>query len=56
MLVVASLIVLFVEALVVDSLLVGALLWLFFLRHPRPPETALRTADSLAANRRAPNL
>ena len=55
MFVMASLFVLFVEALVVVVLLVGALLWLFFLRHPRPPETALRTADNLAANRRVPN-
>ena len=34
--VMASVIVLFVEALVVVLLLVGALLWLFFLRRPRP--------------------
>lgn len=37
MFVMASLFVLFVEALVVVVLLVGALLWLFFLRQPRPP-------------------
>ena len=33
---VASVIVLFVEALGLVLLLVGALLWLFFLRRPRP--------------------
>ena len=32
----ASVIVLLVEALVLVLLLVGALLWLFFLRQPRP--------------------
>jgi hypothetical protein len=37
MFVMASLFVLFVEALVVVVLLVGALLWLFFLLQPRPP-------------------
>ena len=33
----ASMIVLFAEALVLALLLVGALLWLFFLRQSRPP-------------------
>ena len=56
MFVMASVIVLLVEALVVDLLLVGVLLWLFFPRQPCPPEMALRTADNLSANRRVPNL
>jgi hypothetical protein len=46
MFVMPSVVVLFVEALAVALLLVGALLRSFFLRQPRAPETALRTADT----------
>ena len=49
MFVLASVIALLVEALVLVLLLVGALLWLFFLRQPRPVR---RSAPYPVAGRR----